>query len=81
MARALAYDLARQPAVFRWLAAIPSLGIGETHFDPEFRRVYYDPEVGPIPMIKRGRGPGEPVPYKVFDDPEPASAAAASSVR
>ena len=47
--------------------------------DPEFRRVYYDPQVGPIPMIKRGRGPGEPVPYRVFDDPGPASAAAASS--
>jgi haloalkane dehalogenase len=48
--------------------------------DPELRKVYYDPEAGPIPTIKRGRGPGEPVPYRVFDDPEPASAPAASSV-
>jgi hypothetical protein len=48
--------------------------------DPELRKVYYDPEAGPIPMIKRGRGPGEPAPYKVFDDPEPAPASAASTV-
>lgn len=38
LARALAYDLALQPAVFRWLASIPALGIGETHFDPGFPR-------------------------------------------
>jgi len=44
-------------------------------FDPPVRKSYYDPETGPIPMVKRGRGPGEPVPYKVYDDPEPASAA------
>ena len=44
-------------------------------FDPPVRKSYYNPDVGPVPMIKRGRGPGEPVPYKVFDDPEPAAAA------
>ncbi len=48
-------------------------------FDPELRKLYYNPVVGPIPMIKRGRGPGEPVPYKVFDNPEPASEAPAST--
>jgi haloalkane dehalogenase len=51
----------------------------EAPFDPELRRMYYNPELGPIPMIKMGRGPEDPVPYKVFDDPEPASAAPASS--
>jgi hypothetical protein len=48
-------------------------------FDPELRKLYYDPERGPVPFIKRGRGPGEPVPYKVFDESEPASAAPASA--
>ncbi len=48
-------------------------------FDPQIRKVYYNPELGPIPRIKRGRGSGEPVPYKVFQDPEPASAAPASA--
>jgi dTDP-4-amino-4,6-dideoxygalactose transaminase len=38
LARALAYDLALRPAVFRWLAAIPALHVGETRFDPAFRR-------------------------------------------
>jgi hypothetical protein len=51
----------------------------EEPFDPELRKSYYDPRRGPIPMVKKGRGPGEPVPYKVFDDPEPASAASVSS--
>jgi len=37
--------------------------------------MYYNPEQGPVPTIKRGRGPEEPVPYKVFDEPEPAGAA------
>jgi dTDP-4-amino-4,6-dideoxygalactose transaminase len=36
LARALAYDVALEPAVFRWLASIPALGIGETRFDPAF---------------------------------------------
>lgn len=36
--RGLAYDVARRPAVFRWLAAVPALAIGQTHFDPGFRR-------------------------------------------
>jgi hypothetical protein len=48
-------------------------------FDPELRKIYYNPERGPIPLIKKGRGPGDPVPYKVFEDPEPASSAPASA--
>jgi len=36
--RGEAWNLALSPAVFRLLAAVPGLGIGETHFDPEFRR-------------------------------------------
>ena len=44
-------------------------------FDPGVRRTYYNPEVSPIPTIKRGRGPEGPVPYQVFDEPEPAEAA------
>jgi len=48
-------------------------------FDPELRVAYYNPVVGPVPLVKRGRGPEDPVPYKVFDDPEPASSAPASS--
>ncbi len=43
-------------------------------YDPPVRRTYYNPEHGPTPMVKKGRGPGEPVLYKVFDEPEPASA-------
>ena len=38
LALALAYGAALQPSVFRWLAAIPSLHIGETSFDPRFAR-------------------------------------------
>ena len=44
-------------------------------FDPLVRRTYYNPEGGPIPMVKKGRGSDEPVPYQVYDEPEPASAA------
>ncbi len=44
-------------------------------FDPEIRRTYYDPERGPVPFVKKGRGPDEPVEYKVFDEPEPAEVA------
>ena len=36
LARALAFDVALWPPLFRLLAAIPALGIGETHFEPEF---------------------------------------------
>jgi len=36
--RAAAWNVALQPASFRLLAAIPFLGIGETHFDPGFAR-------------------------------------------
>ena len=36
--RALLYDVALRPGVFRWLAALPGLHIGETLFDPNFRR-------------------------------------------
>lgn len=36
--RALAFDLALWPPLFRLLAALPALGIGETHFDPDFPR-------------------------------------------
>jgi hypothetical protein len=43
-------------------------------FDPELRRTYYDPARGPIPFIKKGRGPEEPTQYQVFDEPEPAEA-------
>jgi len=38
LARALAYDVALAPSVFRWLAEIPGLHVGETIFDPSFRR-------------------------------------------
>jgi dTDP-4-amino-4,6-dideoxygalactose transaminase len=38
LARALGYNIAQLPTVFRWLAEIPGLGIGETVFDPHFRR-------------------------------------------
>ncbi len=44
-------------------------------FDPPVRRTYYDPERGPVPFVKKGRGTGEPAPYKVFDEPEPVEAA------
>ncbi|UCD57783.1 MAG: radical SAM protein, partial [Candidatus Hydrogenedentota bacterium] len=44
-------------------------------FDPPIRRTFYNPESDPIPTVKKGRGPGDPVPYKVYDEPEPASAA------
>jgi len=36
--RAAAYNAALHPLVFRLLASIPALGIGETHFDCEFGR-------------------------------------------
>jgi dTDP-4-amino-4,6-dideoxygalactose transaminase len=36
LARAAAFDLALAPRVFACLASIPALGIGETHYDPEF---------------------------------------------
>jgi len=36
--RAAAFNLALLPPVFRWLAAIPALGVGETHYDPNFER-------------------------------------------
>jgi dTDP-4-amino-4,6-dideoxygalactose transaminase len=36
VARALAFDLALQPALFHWLASVSSLGIGETRFEPAF---------------------------------------------
>jgi len=35
--RALGYAVALRPSVFRWLAALPGLHIGETLFDPNFR--------------------------------------------
>ena len=38
LTRALAYDVALQPSVFGALAAIPSLHIGETPFEPDFAR-------------------------------------------
>jgi dTDP-4-amino-4,6-dideoxygalactose transaminase len=38
VARALAYDLALHPVLFLWLASVPSLGIGETRFEPDFTR-------------------------------------------
>lgn len=38
VARALSFDLALWPPLFRLLAAIPALGIGETHFEPIFPR-------------------------------------------
>lgn len=36
--RAAAFNLALLPPVFRGLAAIPALGIGETRYDPNFER-------------------------------------------
>jgi perosamine synthetase len=36
--RAAAFNVARLPAVFRWLSAIPALAIGETRYDPNFER-------------------------------------------
>jgi haloalkane dehalogenase len=47
---------------------------GNDPFDPPVRRTYYNPELGPVPMVKKGRGPGEPELYKVYDEPEPAAA-------
>jgi radical SAM superfamily enzyme YgiQ (UPF0313 family) len=44
-------------------------------FDPPVRRMYYDPTAGPVPVFKEGRGPGESIPYQVYDDPEPVSLA------
>ena len=41
--KAVAYNLALQPAVFRTLSSIPALGIGETHFDVNFERGPIDP--------------------------------------
>lgn len=38
VARALAYDVALAPFVFRWLSFVPGLHVGETVFDPEFPR-------------------------------------------
>jgi dTDP-4-amino-4,6-dideoxygalactose transaminase len=38
LARALAYDVARAPLVFRWLALVPALHVGETVLDPAFAR-------------------------------------------
>jgi len=35
---ALAHDVARSPWVFGWVAALPGLHVGETRFDPGFRR-------------------------------------------
>ncbi|NQU07551.1 MAG: radical SAM protein [Candidatus Abyssubacteria bacterium] len=46
----------------------------EAPFDPPVRRTYYNPDLGPVPKVKKGRGPSEPVPYKIFDEPEPAAA-------
>jgi len=34
--RALAYGAALRPEIFRWLAALPGLHVGETRFDPSF---------------------------------------------
>jgi hypothetical protein len=42
----------------------------EEPFDPPARWTYYDPEKGAVPTVKKGRGPGEPAPYQVFDEPE-----------
>ncbi len=38
LVRAAAFNLALLPPIFRWLAAIPALGIGETRYDPNFER-------------------------------------------
>lgn len=38
LARALAYDVARAPLVFRWLGLVPGLHVGETVYDPGFAR-------------------------------------------
>jgi len=46
----------------------------EEPYDPPVWRTYYDPEADPIPTIKEGRGPGEPVPCKIYDEPKPAEA-------
>ncbi|MCH2171075.1 aminotransferase class V-fold PLP-dependent enzyme [Myxococcota bacterium] len=43
VARALAYDLALSPAIFAVLSRIPSIGIGETHFEVDFARGPIDP--------------------------------------
>lgn len=41
----------------------------EEPYDPTVWRTYYDPEAGGIPTRKEGRGPGEPVPCKIYDEP------------
>jgi perosamine synthetase len=38
LSRAAIYNLALLPPVFRWLAAVPALEIGETRYDPNFPR-------------------------------------------
>ncbi|MGA1870108.1 MAG: B12-binding domain-containing radical SAM protein [bacterium] len=34
-------------------------------FDPPLRKTFYNPAVGPMPMVKKGREPGPPLPYNV----------------
>ena len=38
IADAMLYDIALRPSVFRLLCRVPSLGVGETRFDPGFER-------------------------------------------
>ncbi len=38
LCRGITLEVARHPAVFRWLSEVPALKIGETPFDPGFRR-------------------------------------------
>jgi hypothetical protein len=44
-------------------------------FDPPVRRTYYGFTEDSVPLVKKGRGPEEPVRYKVYDEPEAAPAA------
>jgi haloalkane dehalogenase len=44
-------------------------------YDPPVRRMYYNLEGGAVPLVKKGRGPDEPVPYQIYDEAEPASTA------
>ena len=42
--RATLFNFALQPRIFPWLAAIPALEVGITHFDPDFRQGAMDPQ-------------------------------------
>ncbi|RJP73123.1 MAG: radical SAM protein [Candidatus Abyssobacteria bacterium SURF_17] len=40
----------------------------DSPYDPPVCRMFYNPAKGPIPLVKKGRGPEEPVSFKAFED-------------